>query len=89
MGRNARYRLPGRVAAGMFSHERVFSVDGADGKTIHVIVSAADIDESGEKPTAPVVVCSRSREHSLVSVPGEPLETGQAVWVPDGDLIPA
>ena len=89
MGRNARYRLPGRVAAGVFSHERVFSVEGADGETIHVIVPAADIDESGEKPTAPVVVRGRSREHSLVTVPGDPLETGQTVWVADRDLIPA
>lgn len=71
----------------MFSHERVFSVDGADGQTIYVIVPYADIEERDGEPTTQVVVVGRSGEFSLVSVPGEPVETGQTVWVPERDLI--
>ena len=87
MSSNATFRLRGRVTPGMFSHERVFSVDGADGQTIYVIVPYADIEERDGEPTTQVVVVGRSGEFSLVSVPGEPVETGQTVWVPERDLI--
>ena len=89
MSSNATFRLRGRVTPGMFSHERVFSVDGADGQTIYVIVPDTFIEERDGEPTTHVVVVGRSGEFSLVSIPGEPLETGQTVWVPDRDLIVA
>ena len=89
MRTKATFRLRGRVTPGMFSHERVFSVEGADGQTIYMIVPDADIEERDGEPTTQVVVVGRSGEFSLVSVPGEPVETGQTVWVPERDLIPA
>ena len=89
MRTKATFRLKGRVTPGMFSHERVFSVEGADGETIHVIVPDTFIEERNGEPTTQVVVVGRSGEFSLVSVPGEPVETGQTVWVPAQDLIPA
>ncbi len=89
MASKSTFRLRGQVKPGMFSHERVFSVEGADGQTIYVIVPFEDIEERDGEPTTNVVVVGRSGEFSLVSIPGEPLETGQTVWVPDRDLIPA
>ncbi|MXZ46809.1 MAG: hypothetical protein F4Z08_07470 [Chloroflexi bacterium] len=83
------FRLKGRVSPGIFSFERVFSVEGADGHTIYVIVPIEDIEERDGDPTAEVVVVGRSGDFSLVTVPGAPLETGQSVWVPERDLIPA
>lgn len=73
----------------MFSHERLFSVEGADGQTIYVIVPVTFLEERDGELTTEVVVVGRSGEFSLVSVPGEPVETGQTVWVPEQDLIPA
>ena len=87
--KSVRFRVRGRVAAGMFSHERVFSVEGADGFTLEVIVPAADVDEREGAATVPAVVMERSNDHSLVIVPGQPLETGQTVWIPDRELISA
>ena len=89
MQKRAQFRIRGKVAAGMFSHERVFSVEGADGYTLEVIVPAADVDEREGATTVPVVVLGRSNDHSLVIVPGEPLETGQTVWIPDRELVSA
>ena len=83
------FRLKGRVTPSTFSFERVFSVVGADGYTIYVIVPVEHIEERDGDPTAEVVVVGRSGDLSLVTVPGEPLETGQSVWVPERDLIPA
>lgn len=89
MRTRARFRLKGRVTPSTFSFERVFSVEGADGYTIYVIVPVEDIEERDGDPTAEVVVRGRSGDFSLVTVPGEPLETGQSVWVPERDLLPA
>lgn len=89
MHKNATYRLKGRVTPSTFSFERVFSVEGADGHTIYVIVLCEDLEERDGELTAEVVVVGRSGDFSLVTVPGEPLETGQSVWVPERDLIPA
>lgn len=89
MSAKSAFRLKGRVTPGMFSHERVFSVEGADGQAIYVIVPFGDIEERDGELTARVVVVERSGEFSLVTVPGEPVETGQTVWVPERDLISA
>ena len=89
MASKSTFRLRGRVTPGMFSHERLFSVEGADGQTIYVIVPVTFIEERDGELTTEVVVVGRSGEFSLVSVPGEPVETGQTVWVPEQDLIPA
>ena len=83
------FRLKGRVTPSTFSNERLFSVDGADGQTIYVIIPLADLEERDGELTARVVVVGRSGEFSLVTVPGEPVETGQTVWVPERDLISA
>ncbi|MYD64943.1 MAG: hypothetical protein F4X26_02950 [Chloroflexi bacterium] len=83
------FRLKGRITPSTFSHERLFSVEGADGYTIYVIVPLKDLEERDGDLTAEVVVVGRSGEFSLVTVPGEPVETGQTVWVPEQDLIPA
>lgn len=89
MGTKSTVRLKGRVTPSTFSFERLFSVEGADGQTIHVIVPYDDLEERDGELTARVVVVGRSGEFSLVTVPGEPVETGQTVWVPERDLIPA
>ena len=89
MEQGTQFRIRGRVADGMFSHERVFNVEGADGREICVIVPRTDIDDRNGDATVRVVVLGSSGDLRLVSVPGEPFETGQTVWVPDRELIPA
>lgn len=75
----------------MFSHERVFSVEGADGYTIYVIAPVTDIDEHEGVATVRAVVLGHSNDHShsLVIVPGEPLETGQDRVGPRSGTHPA
>ena len=89
MQKDVQFRIRGKIAAGMFSHERVFSVEGAYGFTLEVIVPANDVDEREGVATVPAVVMERSDDLSLVIVPGQPLETGQTVWIPDRELISA
>ena len=90
MRTKATFRLKGRVTPGMFSHERVFSVEGADGQTIYVIVPDTETSRSG---MANSTAQSRSRG-ALGRVlagersPGEPVETGQSVWVPEAGSHP-
>ena len=89
MAQKQQYRVKGRTVPGVFSNERVFITDGADGRTIEVMVPIEDIQEHDGQPTVRGVVEAKDGDYWNVFIPGQPMETPMWVWVHQQDLIRA